>query len=55
MVNPSGVKYYCGARVFFTAMRHPGAANCECPKYDDGSCVPRSEEEEYFAKLYKEK
>ena len=55
MVSPFGAKYYCDARVVFATLSHPGAANCECAKYDDGSCVPRSEEEEYFAKLYKEK
>lgn len=32
--------YKCQSRRFFERMNHPGAANCECPKFDDGSCVP---------------
>lgn len=33
--------FFCEARKFFSAMNHPGASNCECPKFDNGvSCVP---------------
>lgn len=42
--------HHCYSRIFFTEMRHPGAANCSCPKFDEGrSCVPNSMVEAWFA------
>ena len=42
--------YHCGSRAVFTKTRHPGAANCACPKFDDGlSCVPVSMWPAWFA------
>ena len=36
--NP--VEFHCEARLFFRRENHPGANNCACPKFSDGSCVP---------------
>ena len=39
--------FKCGARIFFEEMRHPGAANCACAKFSDGSCVPMDRYDEW--------
>lgn len=42
--------YYCPSRIFFMEIRHPGASNCACPKFDDGvSCVPNPMRDAWFA------
>lgn len=42
--------FTCGSREFFQKMNHPGANNCDCPKFtSDNSCVPVRHQEAWFA------